>query len=346
MDLKRRKNREIMVFSISFLDVIASALGAILILFIIQYNKTQSARTEAVVSELRHSQCTEALQEFASRDTDLNTTTFAYDATSEKPFDRDTVFEHEKETDKPHPEEPVMAPLAVIPVAPMHLAPVPTRTARDSKLPEPVAGAPVDRPDSPSDATMDPAEARPLADPSSTRPDTGEAGEPGKVDTSSDEKERHEKVVDPKKPKTPPRPDTPEKPDIPEKTGKPAVPEKREKPPIPELPKGQKGRTLATCITGRDRVTVTFADYDEPDGDTIMVSWNGRNMTRIKLEAKPTAGYVFPLIQGRYNIIVIKNISNGFYPLNTASISISGCGQARWKMREIGDSRVVYIYRE
>ncbi len=30
----QRKHREIMVFSISFLDVIASALGAILILFI------------------------------------------------------------------------------------------------------------------------------------------------------------------------------------------------------------------------------------------------------------------------------------------------------------------------
>ena len=64
----QRKHREIMVFSISFLDVIASALGAILILFIIQYNKTQSARTEAVVSEARHTQCTEALQEFARQD--------------------------------------------------------------------------------------------------------------------------------------------------------------------------------------------------------------------------------------------------------------------------------------
>ncbi len=337
----QHKHREIMVFSISFLDVIASALGAILILFIIQYNKTQTARTEAVVSEARHTQCTEALQEFARSDTQLATTATPYDATSEKPFDRTTDHEHEKQTEHPHPEEPVMAPLAVAPVAPMNVAPVPRDTAM-RELPE-----------QPQEPLMGPATADATG---LTRPDPA----PDRNDPVMSEPTMLEPgMAEPVMTEVPTRPD-PKKaaalkvaPELPTKVETPPAmapekprPEEKEKRILPELPAGYEGKTLATCVTSRESVTVKFFDYDQPDGDTIMVSWNGRNMTRIKLEEKPTAGYVFTLAKGRYNIIVIKNISNGFYPVNTANVSISGCGQARWKIREVGDSRVIYVYRE
>ena len=103
--------------------MIASALGAILILFIIQYNKTQTARTEAVVSEARHSQCTAALAEFARQDPLLAAAT-PFDDVRELPFDKTTRFEHEKQTEHPHPEEPAMASPSVAPVAPMNISPV------------------------------------------------------------------------------------------------------------------------------------------------------------------------------------------------------------------------------
>lgn len=344
MNLSHKKNREIMVFSISFLDVIASALGAILILFIIQYNKTQTARTEAVVSEARHTQCTEALQEFARQDTQLATTSYPYDAVSEKPFDKTTMYEHEKYTDKPHPEEPVMAPVAVAPVVPMNVAPVPVNVAMQQTPPQPdqpqMGPATADatgltRPD----MTPDPVE------PVMTEPSMIEPGmaEPVMVEVATRPDARKVAAVDM-------RPELPTKVQTPVNPPEPVKPEEREKEKekriLPELPAGYQGKTLATCVTSRESVTVKFFDYDQPDGDTIMVSWNGRNMTRIKLLEKPTSGYVFTLARGRYNIIVIKNISNGFYPVNTANVSISGCGQARWKIREVGDSRVIYIYRE
>jgi len=336
----QRKHREIMVFSISFLDVIASALGAILILFIIQYNKTQSARTEAVVSEARHTQCTEALQEFARQDVNLATTAYPYDATSEKPFDKTTMYEHEKFTDKPHPEEPAMAPEAVVPVAPMNVAPVPVNVARLQTPPQP------DQPQmgpATADATglTRPDMTPDLVEPAMTEPTMLEPGmtEPAMVEVATRPDARKVAALE-VKPELPTKVQTPEQPKPPVK------PEEKEKRVLPELPAGYEGKTLATCVTARESVTVKFFDYDQPDGDTIMVSWNGRNMTRIKLEEKPASGYVFTLARGRYNIIVIKNISNGFYPVNTANVSISGCGQARWKIREVGDSRVIYVYRE
>ncbi len=328
-----------MVFSISFLDVIASALGAILILFIIQYNKTQTARTEAVVSEARHSQCTAALAEFARQDPRLAAATPFDDVTS-MPFDRTARFEHEKHTEHPHPEEPAMAPLSVVPKAPMNVSPivrvqtaavepgVPGMQAEEDLQPSSLPQAPENElppamSENPADASPEIAMAEPVPQEDRRVP--------------SAEKRPEE-----------PRPDVPMSPAAEKEAPPPekAPPEKAEKRILPELPAGHEGKTLATCVTARENVVVRFWDHDQPDGDTIMVSWNGRNMTRIRLEEKSTTGYVFPLARGRYNIVVIKNISNGFYPLNTASVSISGCGQARWKIRDVGDSRVIYIYRE
>lgn len=340
----RRKNREIMVFSISFLDVIASALGAILILFIIQYNKTQTARTEAVVSEARHSQCTAALAEFARQDPLLAAAT-PYDDVTAMPFDKTTRFEHEKETEHPHPEEPAMAPPAVVPKAPMNVSPVQVRprpAAEEPGVPGMQAG-----PDS---------EVRslPQTPESDTEPPKSETSEPAAppalpmAEPAPQEDRRIPTAQDAMEPaKEPPRPAKADANDMnPERPAEEKSQEKAEKRILPELPAGHEGKTLATCVTARESVEVRFWDHDQPDGDTIMVSWNGRNMTRIRLEEKASTRYVFPLTKGRYNIVVIKNISNGFYPLNTASVSISGCGQARWKIRDVGDSRVIYIYRE
>ncbi len=303
--------------------------------------KTTTAGAAAGVSEARHSHCTAAGQALARSDGQLAILFFNDAATTEKPFDRTTDHEHEKETDHPHPDEPVMAPLAVAPVAPMNVAPVPRDTAM-RELPqqpqEPLMGPATEdatgitRPDAAPDRN-DPVMSEPsMLEPGMTEPvmlEVATRPDPMKVAALKLAPELPTKV------ESPPAM-APEKP----------RPEEREKRILPELPAGYEGKTLATCVTSRDSVTVKFFDYDQPDGDTIMVSWNGRNMTRIKLEDKPTAGYVFTLARGRYNIIVIKNISNGFYPVNTANVSISGCGQARWKIREVGDSRVIYVYRE
>ncbi|MFH2005472.1 MAG: hypothetical protein ABI333_02685, partial [bacterium] len=88
--MRRTPSREIMVFSISFLDVIASALGAILILFIIQYKKTINARVEVVRSEKRHVQCSEVLEYVFATELKDNRVT------------GDTVYVVEKSKDKDH----------------------------------------------------------------------------------------------------------------------------------------------------------------------------------------------------------------------------------------------------
>lgn len=339
--MQRRKNREIMVFSISFLDVIASALGAILILFIIQYNKTQTARTQVVVSEARHSQCTAVLAEFARQDPVLAAAT-PYDDVSKLPFDKTTRFAHEKQTDHPHPEEPAMAPPSVMPIAPMNVSPV---LVKPRPTVEP--GVPGMQVAHNQETRSVPQTPESEAVPQSERSDPTAPPELPMAETTPQEEKRipsASSIVEPQKDYTitPTLPKTDATNSVVEIT----VSKPSEKRILPELPAGHEGKMLATCVTSRESVVVRFWDHDQPDGDTIMVSWNGRNMTRIRLEEQSTTGYVFPLTQGRYNLVVIKNISNGFYPVNTSSVSISGCGQARWKIRDVGDSRVIYIYRE
>jgi len=111
------------------------------------------------------------------------------------------------------------------------------------------------------------------------------------------------------------------------------------------LPPKPKRKALATCVTQQKTVAVEFYDYDEPDGDTILVTFNGRGATRIKLRRHARRRFHFKLKRGQYNIIRITNISNGFYPINTANVYIAGCGRARWKMRRVGVTRLIYIYR-
>ena len=110
-------------------------------------------------------------------------------------------------------------------------------------------------------------------------------------------------------------------------------------------PPKPKRKALATCVTKRATVAVEFYDYDEPDGDTILVTFNGQGATRLKLRRHAKRRFYFKLNQGKYNIIRIKNISNGFYPINTANVYIAGCGRARWKMKQLGVTRLIYIYR-
>ncbi|MFH2009269.1 MAG: hypothetical protein ABI333_21950, partial [bacterium] len=82
-----------------------------------------------------------------------------------------------------------------------------------------------------------------------------------------------------------------------------------------------------------------------PDGDTILVTFNGAGATRLKLLRTAKMRFQFALNKGKYNIIRIKNISNGFYPINTANVYITGCGRARWKMKQVGVTRLIYIFR-
>ena len=321
--MRKKPSREIMVFSISFLDVIASALGAILILFIMQYKKTVNARVEVVRSEKRHVQCSEVLEYVFATELKDNRVTgdtvsvverkgnvevktpWSESGTSTKKDALVNVAMAKRPipVERPRPLiKPYVAPTQVRP--PMRRPPkVPQKDPMDPGAPMTVMAPMVADPMAPMVADpMNPATA-PSMTPSMT-PSTAPSMTPG--------------------------------------SRRAAGPTPR---PRFRLPPKPKRKALATCVTQRKTVAVEFYDYDEPDGDSILVTFNGRGATRLKLRRHARRRFYFKLDKGKYNIIRIKNISNGFYPINTANVYITGCGRARWKMKQVGVTRLIYIYR-
>lgn len=342
--MRARKNREIMVFSISFLDVIASALGAILILFIIQYQKTMTAKAQASQTEMRHTQCTEVLQwAFDQEVMAVNNTVHPNIVQEEKLVDNSVKelektelagigFKKEAGEAENKPKVRIYAdPEKLVvkkPSKPSENLPL-TKNRKDSMIAPMDAAGP--EKEGPSEKT------------------------PMSVDIKIDNKILN---VAPMMQETIPGPKIPLKTTMSpgKQTEKSSQNEKRKSPEeksdkkvlpkIKDLPKVPSAATLATCITTQSRVSIQFYDHDEPDGDTILVTFNGRNATKIRLEKTPTRIFHFTLQKDKYNIVVIKNLSNGFYPVNTAYVQVSGCGRARWQIKEVGASRAIYIYRK
>jgi len=327
--VKRRQNREIMVFSISFLDVIASALGAILILFIVQYKKTVNARVEVTRSEQRHLQCTEVLEWVYAMDHQVVTNEVVVSNRSTDTV-QNTPYDKEGTATKPNsPNNNVVLP-TMRKEPPMKKIPalmVRPAMRRTRPLPMPVMSA----------------QEHPSMKATESAPGDMSAPVPRDTEHSRDMSPEAAMVArSSAMAKTMGVRKTQE-----QNTAQPVMGVAREtRPGALKLPPKPKRKALATCITSRDHVIVAFYDYDEPDGDTIMVTFNGRHATKLVLEKAPTKRFRFALTQGKYNIISIKNLSNGFYPINTANVSISGCGKARWKMKSVGVTRVIYIYRK
>ncbi|MBN2724272.1 MAG: hypothetical protein JXR95_09395 [Deltaproteobacteria bacterium] len=340
--MKARKNREIMVFSISFLDVIASALGAILLLFIIQYQKTMAAQLEAVETENRHSQCTQVLQwAFDQQVTAVNNTVHPNVVQEERIVDKSVEDKSEIELAgldfKPkrgkskieHPVRLLSDPEKLNKKIPMR---------KTKKIPEfrKIRNPEIQIPDKNPET-----EKKPVTTTDTTPEDSMNIVK--KQPVSKEIKEKNIKHDSENKKKMIPEPvkktvDNKNKSDSEKKKG--SIPS------IKSLPYKSNAATLATCVTSLSSVKVKFYDHDEPDGDTILVTFNGRNATKLKLEKTPTRIFTFNLQKNKYNIIVIKNISNGFYPINTAYVQVSGCGRARWKIKQLGASRAIYIYRK
>ncbi|MDA3863924.1 MAG: hypothetical protein PF689_08670 [Deltaproteobacteria bacterium] len=357
--MRRRKNKEIMVFSISFLDVIASALGAILILFIIQYNKTIDAKVEVEESEQRHNQCAQVLEWMYIND---NTSTIKDQVVISKnfknkkhnsliisPVDTNEAKETENNIYKKKNMIQQVEPRKVVDKKEKKGSKKSQKTQKASRKNKTSAVIVREKPDEDTedraneqkstdkdlkvdlDTEEDKQKSSSPAFPDAKDKKQVDAGKvesksrkPGKTEKSRQQLAKH-KAKD-KKPQT-------------EEQKKKAKPKK---PPKPKT--GYKA--LATCTTEKASVQVAFYDHDEPDGDTIMVSFNGRHGTKLRLEKRPTKYFKFNLRQGKYNIISIKNISNGFYPINTANVYVSGCGRAKWKIKKVGVTRVIYIYRK
>lgn len=332
--MRKKPSREIMVFSISFLDVIASALGAILILFIMQYKKTVNARVEVVRSEKRHVQCAEVLEHvFATELKDNRVTGDTVSVVERKgDFEVKTPWQESGTSTKKDAlvnvavaKRPIRVkrpkPLTKPEIAASKVRPAMRLTP---KLPQKDPLAPV----APMTA-MAPMVVVPMA------PMTTPVPDPRRVAGTSPDGMQSMGITSPTRAQmTPARP------------GAAMRPRPRPAPrPRFRLPPKPKRKALATCVTQRKTVAVEFYDYDEPDGDTILVTFNGRGATRLKLHRHARRRFYFKLNQGKYNIIRIKNISNGFYPINTANVYIAGCGRARWKMKQVGVTRLIYIYR-
>lgn len=339
--MRARKNREIMVFSISFLDVIASALGAILILFIIQYQKTMTAKAEASQTEMRHTQCTEVLQwAFDQEVMAVNNTVHPNIVQEEKLVDKSIKelektelagigFKKEAGEAENKPKVRIYADPEKLtvkkPSRPSENLPL-TKDRKDTKI-APMDAAGPDK-DGPSEKTPMSADIKIDNKILDVAPMMQETIPGPKIPVKTTMSPGKLTEVDDSKKKT----DTKDS--------------EKNIPKIKDLPNKPAAATLATCITTQDRVSIQFYDHDEPDGDTILVTFNGRYATKIRLEKTPSRIYHFTLQKNKYNIIVIKNLSNGFYPVNTAYVQVSGCGRARWQIKEVGASRAIYIYRK
>jgi hypothetical protein len=321
--MKRRQHREIMVFSISFLDVIASALGAILILFIVQYKKNINARVEIVKSEQRHVQCAKVLEWNYATDTSRNSVNEVVVTNKTTDAVDNTPFVKRGTATKPNsPNNNVIDPKIKKIVKPIKKIKLVDRVKKSM--------APVKKPLVTDPSIMNVKSSMDVIKKSPE--DLNPENKTSKIAAKKTNPPSKTKVIDDK---------------LSKKTNQPsvmkAVTSKKE---VLKLPPKPKRKALATCITSRAQVIVSFYDYDEPDGDSIMVTFNGRNATKLKLKKSPTKKFRFSLIKEKYNIISIKNLSNGFYPINTANVFISGCGKARWKMKRVGVTRVIYIYRK
>lgn len=333
-----------MVFSISFLDVIASALGAILILFILQYKKTVNARVEVVRSEKRHVQCSEVLEYIFSTELKDNRVT----------GDTVSVVERkgEVEVKTPWPESGTSTEKDALVNVAVAKRPIPVKRPKPLTRPEDAASDPQRRrresPKLPQKDPLAPAAPTAVIAPTAVPPRapmTTPVPDPRAVAGTSPDGMQAMGAAAPTRSRITPREvmgsgRTAARPGSARQPGPRPAPR-----PGFRLPPTPKRNALATCITRRAVVAVEFYDYDEPDGDTILVTFNGRGTTRIRLQRQASRRFYFKLDQGQYNIITIKNLSNGFYPINTANVYISGCGRARWKMKRVGVTRVIYIYR-
>ncbi len=333
--MRKKPSREIMVFSISFLDVIASALGAILILFIMQYKKTVNARVEVVRSEKRHVQCSEVLEYVFSTELKDNRVTGDTVSVVERKGDFEVKTPWQESGTSTQKDALVNVATAKKPIPVKRPKPLskPHIAATKPQLSMKVTPKmPMRDPMAPAAAmtVMAPMVVQPMA------PMTTPVPDPRTVAGTSPDGMKSMGVTAPTRSTMTTQ-------------GAMASASKAKARPAPRprfrLPPKPKRKALATCVTKRATVAVEFYDYDEPDGDSILVTFNGQGATRLKLRRHAKRRFYFKLNQGKYNIIRIKNISNGFYPINTANVYIAGCGRARWKMKRVGVTRLIYIYR-